>query len=339
MIKAFVFGKFLPFHKGHEALIRFALTQCDFLSVLVCCSDKENIDGSLRKSWISNTFKDFPNMEVLVMDYKESELPNTSESSEEVSKIWSACFKRLFPGYSFVITSEPYGDYVARFMGIQHILFDKERKLVPVTATAIRKDRFANWEYLPEASKHSFALKVVILGTESTGKSTLAEKLSSHYSCGLVTEAGRDLIPDSKNFCYEDLILVAKEHAGRITKAVNGKHPLIIIDTDIHITKSYSRFVFSRELEVEDEIMNYNKAHLYLYLKNDVPYFQDGTRLTLDDRNRLDALHRQVLKEADVDFLEIEGDWEERSANAVKCIDSLLAKELRFDEKGNVAYC
>ncbi|MCB0650933.1 MAG: adenylyltransferase/cytidyltransferase family protein, partial [Saprospiraceae bacterium] len=29
MIHAFVFGKFLPFHLGHKALIDFALEQCD----------------------------------------------------------------------------------------------------------------------------------------------------------------------------------------------------------------------------------------------------------------------------------------------------------------------
>jgi HTH-type transcriptional repressor of NAD biosynthesis genes len=55
MIKAFTFGKFLPFHKGHEAMINFALTECDFLSVLVCCSDKENINGEVRKKWIDNS--------------------------------------------------------------------------------------------------------------------------------------------------------------------------------------------------------------------------------------------------------------------------------------------
>ena len=57
MIKAFLFGKFLPFHKGHEAMINFALTKCDFLTVLVCCSDKERIPDTLRKAWIEKAFE------------------------------------------------------------------------------------------------------------------------------------------------------------------------------------------------------------------------------------------------------------------------------------------
>jgi HTH-type transcriptional repressor of NAD biosynthesis genes len=56
MVKAFVFGKFLPFHKGHEAMINFALSKCDLLTVLVCCSDKENISDTVRSSWIEKTF-------------------------------------------------------------------------------------------------------------------------------------------------------------------------------------------------------------------------------------------------------------------------------------------
>ncbi|PWG80288.1 AAA family ATPase [Pararcticibacter amylolyticus] len=326
MIKAFVFGKFLPFHKGHEALIRFALTKCDFLSVLVCCSDKEKVEGTIRKAWIGSTFKDVPNMDVHILNYKESELPNTSESSEHVSQLWSVRFKEIFPDYSLVVTSEPYGDYVAAFMNIRHILFDRERKLIPISASQIRTNPSENWEFLAKASRHFFALKVVILGTESTGKSTLAERLSLHYQCNLVSEAGRELIPDSKEFCYEDLILVAKEHACRINNAAGGDHPLIIIDTDIHIIRSYSRFVFQKDLYVDDSVLKDNKAQLYLYLSNDVPFVQDGTRMNLEDRNGLDISHRMILKEAGVKFIEIGGGWNARFEHAVRCIDGLLAR-------------
>ena len=103
MTKAFVFGKFLPFHKGHEAMINFALTKCDFLTVLVCCSDKEIIPGQVRKSWIENTFKQHKNIEFEILNYLESELPNTSKSSKEVSKIWANVFKKHLKNHSLSI--------------------------------------------------------------------------------------------------------------------------------------------------------------------------------------------------------------------------------------------
>lgn len=325
MTKAFVFGKFLPFHKGHEAMINFALNKCDFLTVLVCCSEKENIPDTIRSSWIDKAFENEKKVEVRTFNYLESELPNTSETSESVSKIWADIFKKLFPDYSLLITSEEYGNFVAYFMNIQHIAFDIPKKHFPVSATAVRKDVFANWKYLPDSVKPDFAIKIVILGTESTGKTTLTEKLAKHFNCSLVLEAAREIIANSNNFSFDDLYLVATEHSKRIDKIILADNPLVIIDTDIHTTKSYSRFTFEKELEISADIYNSNRANIYLYLNNDVEYLQDGTRLSEAERNLLDLSHRQVLTDHNIDIIEIKGDWNERFEKAVEQINKLIA--------------
>ena len=329
MTKAFVFGKFLPFHKGHEAMISFALTQCDFLSVLVCYDNNEDIPGEIRKRWIDDTFAKTPNLEVKVLLYDSQLLPNTSQTSASVSEVWSVEFKKLLPDYDLVITSEPYGELVAGFMGIRHIPFDMEKSQYPISASAIRNDLFANWHYLPDAVKPYFALKVVILGTESTGKTTLTELLAKHYNCSFVTEAGRDIIADSTNFTFNDLQLVATEHAKRITEAILGASPLVIIDTDIHITKSYALFAFNGSLPVDNTIYNINLADLYLYLNNDVPYYQDGTRLNKSDRDLLDQSHREVLANHHINFVEISGDWQTRFEKAISEVSKLITTKSR----------
>lgn len=325
MVKAFVFGKFLPFHKGHEAMINFALSKCDFLTVLICCSDKENIKDTYRKDWVEKSFKNEKNIEIRTFNYSESELPNTSETSESVSKIWADIFKRQFPDYSLLITSEEYGNFVATFMNIQHISFDISKKLFPVSATDVRNNLFVNWDFLPDSVKPDFAIKVVVLGTESTGKTTLTEKLSKYFNCSLVSEAAREIIANSNDFSFNDLYLVASEHAKRIEKAILANSPLVIIDTDIHTTKSYSRFIFEKELEISADIYNANRANIYLYLNNDVEYLQDGTRLSEVERNLLDLSHRQVLKDHNIDIIEIKGDWEDRFEVAVEHIKKLIA--------------
>ncbi|MDU1891777.1 MAG: AAA family ATPase [Dysgonomonas sp.] len=326
MNKGFVFGKFLPFHKGHEAMIRFALSQCDYLSVLVCASDKEAICGEKRKNWIEKTFENVDNIEILVFDYNESEYPNSSESSRDISKKWAEVFSLFFSDYTKVITSEQYGYYVAEYMGIEHILFDTDRNIVPVAASKIRADLFTYWKYLPEAVKPDMAIKIVILGTESTGKTILTEKLSKHYNCTAVFEAGRDLIPDSTDFSFNDLYLVAEEHARRIGNAEKGDSPLLIIDTDIHITKSYGYFSFDKELQVDKNTYEKNMADLYLYLNNDVKYVQDGTRMSEKERNKLDLSHRKTLSEHNIPIVEITGNWDERFEKAIMEINKLIEK-------------
>jgi HTH-type transcriptional regulator, transcriptional repressor of NAD biosynthesis genes len=193
MVKAFVFGKFLPFHKGHQAMIAFALTQCDLLIVLVCCSDKEEITPLVRKGWIEDTFKGESRIEVKVFRYLESDYPNTSESCREVSRIWADNFRQLFPGHSLLVTSEPYGCFVAEYMGIQHLSFDLGRTRYPISATNIRNNLFDNWKYLPGLVKPYFLKKVVVLGTESTGKTTITQRLAQHFSASKVLEAARDI--------------------------------------------------------------------------------------------------------------------------------------------------
>jgi HTH-type transcriptional repressor of NAD biosynthesis genes len=335
MIKAFVFGKFLPFHKGHEAMIKFALTKCDFLTVLVCCSDKETISDEIRCSWIKKSTENEQCMEVKPFKYIESELPNSSESSEKISEIWATVFKKIFPDYSILITSEPYGNFVAKYMEIQHIAFDYEKKQFPVSATLINNDLFSYWNYLPDAVKQYFSIKIVILGTESTGKTVLTKRLSDYFKCSSVSEVGRELIANSNLFDFEDLRIVAEEHSKRIEKTITGNSPLVIIDTDIHITKSYSRFSFNRELETSIEIDNANKSDLYLYLNNDCKFVQDGTRLNEFDRNRLDLSHRLILKEHRIEYIEIKGDWDSRFELAIKSINELIEKKAQDIARGH----
>jgi HTH-type transcriptional repressor of NAD biosynthesis genes len=111
----------------------------------------------------------------------------------------------------------------------------------------------------------------------------------------------------------------------RIDKSILADNPLVIIDSDIHTTKSYSLFTFEKELVVSADIYNSNRANIYLYLNNDVMYLQDGTRLSEVDRNLLDLSHRQVLTDHKIDIIEIKGNWGERFEKAVEQINKLIA--------------
>lgn len=324
MVKGFVFGKFLPFHNGHKAMIEFALQYCDRITVLVCSSDREQIPGAIRQQWITETFANNPNVRVLVFEYFEAALPNSSESSMEISRLWAAAFATLVPDHTVVVTSEPYGDYVADCMHIRHIMFDQKRVKVPVAATNIRTDLARYWSFLPDSVKPFFAYKVVILGTESTGKTTLTQQLAAYFNCSWVLEAGRDIVENSNQFTIEDLHKVAMEHVNRIQAAVKGNSHLVIIDTDIHITESYGRYALGTQLMISDDIYTANKAHLYLYLNNDVPHIQDGTRLSERQRNLLDQSHRRVLADYVIDLVEVRGNWQERFKTAVAAIQALI---------------
>lgn len=315
-LKAFIFGKFLPFHKGHEAMIRFALTKCRHLSVIVCASDQETIRAAQRCQWIRQTFKDVEHLALIPFEYKESELPNSSVSSHEVSTKWANAFKDIVSDTQAVITSEPYGDYVAQALSIQHIPFDPHRQEVSISASMICKKPFKYWHMLPEAVKIDLAFTVVILGTESTGKTTLTQNLSQHFQATPVYEVGRELIESSSHFCFDELAPVATAHAQAMLKGKAGGSPLVVVDTDVHITASYARFCFKRNLDISPDIQAANQADLYLYLEKDVIFVQDGTRMSESQRDLLDASHRQVLQDNQISYSVINGSWENRFQQA-----------------------
>ncbi|MBO9660994.1 MAG: ATP-binding protein, partial [Chitinophagaceae bacterium] len=53
--------------------------------------------------------------------------------------------------------------------------------------------------------------KIVIIGPESTGKSTLAAQLAEHYETDWVPEFAREyLLSNGKEYTYEDLLTIAK---------------------------------------------------------------------------------------------------------------------------------
>ena len=77
-----VIGKFLPPHRGHIALIEFALKRCDKLIVLVHIKKSDYIDGTRRVIWLYEIFDSNPK---ITIDYSNDEtLPESSVSDVEV---------------------------------------------------------------------------------------------------------------------------------------------------------------------------------------------------------------------------------------------------------------
>lgn len=330
MAKGFVFGKFLPFHEGHAAMIRFALEHCEAVTVLVCEGEHEEIPGKRRVAWIEETFSDEPRVLVRRYTYRESELSGSSEASEAASAAWAKVFLQQLPGHDTLVTSEPYGDMVARCMGIRHIPFDPPRHFLPVSATDIRQNPWANWAFLPPAVRPWYAIRISLLGTESVGKTTLAAALAQHFGATWVPEAARDLIADSNSFSITDLHRVVHAHAKATIQACSGTHPLVFVDTDASTTAGYARHFFGLEMDLGLLIDERIRPHLRLYLSADVPHVQDGTRLPDSLRVTLDGVHRKLLADRGWSFTEISGTWDERLRQAVAAVAARL-QSLHFE--------
>ena len=93
--------------------------------------------------------------------------------------------------------------------------------------------------------------KIVIIGPESTGKSTICKELAQHYHCLWCPEFARDFLTQKgKNYSYDDLLSIAKGQIeleeAYIQKSLDQKKKMLFIDTDMYVMKVWSEFVFSR---------------------------------------------------------------------------------------------
>jgi NadR type nicotinamide-nucleotide adenylyltransferase len=194
--------------------------------------------------------------------------------------------------------------------------------------------------YWMETKEQRKLIKVVVLGPESTGKSFLCQALSEYYSCAWVPEFARAYLKENgKNYTYEDLLEIAKgqhqleqEHVEEWLKKVDSTKkdssvPLLIIDTDQHVMRVWSEYVFGKcHLWILDQIQQQN-VDLYLLCKPDIPWVKDELREYPDYAQREELFHYyfEIMQNQPAPFRLIEGDYNNRIKTAIGFISPLLS--------------
>ncbi len=176
--------------------------------------------------------------------------------------------------------------------------------------------------------------KIVVIGPESTGKSTLCQQLASHYDAAWSPEYARQhLLRFGNKYTYDDLLTIAKgqlamEYAGTFASLDRNK-PVMFIDTDMYVMKVWCEFVFGKcHKFILDEIIE-RKYDLYLLCNTDLPWVKDELREypDLDTRNKLFSIYKDLMINQTVPWVEISGNNEERLNIAIEAVDNLLASE------------
>jgi len=318
--KGFVLGKFLPPHKGHQFLIDSALKQVEELTILVCTIKKEPIEGTLRYKWMKELY---PQANV---KHVTDEVPSYPHEHSDFWSIWTQLLKREIDNDTEVfLSSEDYGFEVAEKLNIKHILIDKARQAVPISATVIRNDPFTNWSNIPDVVRPYFVKRIVLTGPESTGKTTMAKMLAEHYKTEWVEEFGREYFV-SKNGKLElpDIAEIAKGQIRNEDRALRSANKLLFCDTDLIVTQVWSEIYF-KECPAEVFELNANRTYdLYLLMDIDIPWEDDGTR----EFPNLRQLHFDRLKEElenrNLNYVIISGDYSQRITKSIAYVNQML---------------
>lgn len=172
-------------------------------------------------------------------------------------------------------------------------------------------------------------LRVVVTGSESTGKTTLAAQLAAHYGAPLVPEFARTLVArlgrpiDARDHDMLAQGQIAAEDAA-IAQATHEGRPLLVYDTDLLSTVTYCHHYTGQCLAHIEAAARARRADLYLLLDIDVPWVADGVRDRGDRRDEVHALFVETLTRLGAPCVVIHGTWAQRFAAACAHVDRLL---------------
>lgn len=347
-----VIGKFYPPHAGHHLLIRTAAALSERLSVVVAGSHVESIPPAARASWLREVHPE-PHVDVVsTWDDHPVDLFDDAIWGAHVA-VFKAAAASVNPApVDVVFTSEAYGDELARRLGARHIAVDPARGLEPVSGTAVRADPSACWDRLSPPVRGALALRVAIVGAESTGKTTLAAELAARLRArggafGLVRwvpEYGRQRtidklaearararlvgapLPDVEDLVWDeaDFLDVATTQNRWEDAAARVGGPVLICDTDAFATGVWhERYRGARSAGVE-ALAQVAQVTLLTH-PDDVPFVQDGLRDGERVRHAMTARFAERLTAGGRSWCLLRGDHEGRLRAALFEVNRALA--------------
>jgi len=354
-----VIGKFYPPHAGHHFLIDAAADSCRRVTVVVMAADAETIPLTARLAWLREAYLDTrPAVDVvgiidnLDVDYEDEEawaghfalMRQAIEDSRHAAQPIDAVF-----------TSESYGAELARRFDAADVRLDETRGTVAISATRVRADPVAHWSMLEPPVRAWLTRRVVVLGAESTGTTTLSLDLAdalrarggAHALTGWVPEYGRALTviklavaraqaarightaPGIFDLEWhdEDFTVVARRQTADEDRTARRGGPILVCDTDALATTVWQeRYMGAVTPEVRAEAAGLPSRSLYILTGDEgVPFEDDGLRDGEHLRSWMTGRFREVLTAQDVPWIEVRGDRAERLRHALAAVDATLA--------------
>lgn len=323
MTLGFVVGKFYPPHHGHRHLIREARRQCDRLVVMIAHHESQEIPGEIRAAWLREIH---PGCEIDLV-------PDTL--GDDTSRWAEFTVARLGRAPDVVFSSEEYGARFATLMGARHVMVDLERQAVPISGAKVRAAPLRHLSFLEPCVRAWFVRRVVIVGAESTGKTTLAQDLARRFDTLWVPEFGREHWEKKieqwregdppPSWGPDEFLEIALEQQRREEAAARMANRVLFADTNAFATGTwYERYREARDPRV-DAVGARDRAHLYLLASSDVPFVQDGFRDGESIRDWMDARLEEQLLQGAVPWVRLRGGFPERTAAAIRAVEDLLA--------------
>ena len=324
-------GAFNPLHLGHlECMIR-AAGLCEELYIVISYREnKTDVPLKVKIRWVYQLTKHLGNIKSIP---PEDKLTNKEDYTEDLWKADSEYVKQQIGKPIDVVFCG--GDYDASsfwnvcYESSELVVFPRDN----YNSTAIRNDIFGHWDWMPQVVRSYFSKKVLLIGGESSGKSTLTINLANYYNTVYLEEVGRDLSELSGTDVYmlsEDFTRILLEHKAKEMRLMEHTNKVLFEDTDCLITRFFMGFLEDSNLEknehLAEAIAELNSYDLILFLEPDVEWVQDGDRseVIVADRKKYSDMIKEFYTKYGFEYKIVSGDYNSRFDQAVSYVNELL---------------
>lgn len=167
--------------------------------------------------------------------------------------------------------------------------------------------------------------RIAITGPESTGKSTIAATLASHYGTIWVPEYAREYLKNLKRSYVEaDLLEIAKGQLAREKEFEHKAQQFLFCDTELLVLKIWSQYKYGNTHPYIHENLVRSHYDLYLLMDIDLPWEYDPQREHPDKGKYFFEWFENELKDLKANYQIVNGTKEERKKNAIKIVDDFF---------------
>lgn len=168
-------------------------------------------------------------------------------------------------------------------------------------------------------------LKVSVIGPESTGKTSLVEKLADKFETHYIPEYAREYIEElDRHYVYEDLLSIAKEQRRQSQENLIDVSKILFTDTSLLTMEIWSMDKFNMcDPWIVDQVKK-ERFDLYLLCDIDTIWVFDKQREDPSRRKELFDLHLKYLNKYHFPYEIVSGLGEDRLTNAVHAVEKYL---------------
>lgn len=296
-------------HKMYELCIKYAQHEVDELIIVIYDSPNVTIPLPVRTNWLRELY---PNIRII-----ESWNDLEGIETEEIQKRFIAR-KLIGKKITHFYSTQSNVETLCRELNCENRLIASIRNRVCRATMDIQANSYKNISRVDPIVYKDLITKVVFVGAQSTGKSTITEALAKEYNTKWISEYARhyaSVHKGDRGITIDDIVNITETQIQMEEEALKKSNKYLFTDTNAIMTLSYAKsnwhyITNQRLLQLANE--SQSRYDIFFLCGDDIPYENTQERNGEEHRRSFQRLIKSELLARKIPYIELNGTLEQR---------------------------